>query len=109
MTLYATLGPAAIAHGLNETEVTHIITSKDLLQGRLKVPTCPDGICLKHTDISRISLSFTSQAILCDIPRLQYIIVVDSKRTSWTDMPRGILIHNMDTVKELGSKPDNSE
>ncbi|TWW73262.1 long-chain-fatty-acid--CoA ligase 3b isoform X1 [Takifugu flavidus] len=82
VTLYATLGPAAIAHGLNETEVTHIITSKDLLQGRLK-------------------------AILCDIPRLQHIIVVDSKRTSWTDMPRGILIYNMDTVKELGSNPDN--
>lgn len=28
----------AIAHGLNETEVTHIITSNDLLQSRLKVP-----------------------------------------------------------------------
>lgn len=38
MTLYSTLGPLAIAHGLNETEVTHIITSKDLLQSRLKVP-----------------------------------------------------------------------
>lgn len=38
MTLYATLGPAAIVHGLNETEVTHIITSKDLIQNRLKVP-----------------------------------------------------------------------
>lgn len=35
--MYATLGPKAIAHGLNETEVTHIITSKDLLQSRLKV------------------------------------------------------------------------
>uniref|UniRef100_A0A669C7R6 long-chain-fatty-acid--CoA ligase n=1 Tax=Oreochromis niloticus TaxID=8128 RepID=A0A669C7R6_ORENI len=58
VTLYATLGPVAIAHGLNETEVTHIITSKDLLQSRLK-------------------------AILCDVPRLQYIIVVDRKPTSW--------------------------
>ena len=37
MTLYSTLGPTAIAHGLNETEVTHIITSKDLLHSRLKV------------------------------------------------------------------------
>lgn len=24
-------------------------------------------------------------------------------------MPRGILIYNMDAVKEMGSKPDNSE
>ncbi|XP_037537600.1 long-chain-fatty-acid--CoA ligase 3b [Nematolebias whitei] len=82
VTMYATLGPKAIAHGLNETEVTHIITSKDLLQGRLK-------------------------AVLCDVPRLQYIIVVDSKPTSCSDMPRGIMIYNMDTVKELGSKPEN--
>uniref|UniRef100_A0A673AVQ5 long-chain-fatty-acid--CoA ligase n=1 Tax=Sphaeramia orbicularis TaxID=375764 RepID=A0A673AVQ5_9TELE len=83
VTLYATLGPTAIAHGLNETEVTHIITSKDLLQSRLK-------------------------AILCDVPRLRYIIVVDSKPTSWPDIPRGIMVYNMDTVKEMGSKPDNN-
>uniref|UniRef100_A0AAX7VPH4 long-chain-fatty-acid--CoA ligase n=1 Tax=Astatotilapia calliptera TaxID=8154 RepID=A0AAX7VPH4_ASTCA len=82
VTLYATLGPVAIAHGLNETEVTHIITSKDLLQSRLK-------------------------AILCDVPRLQYIIVVDSKPTSWPDIPKGIMVYNMDTVKEMGSRPDN--
>ena len=30
-TLYATLGQEAIVHGINETEVTHIITSFDLL------------------------------------------------------------------------------
>ncbi|XP_015234273.1 PREDICTED: long-chain-fatty-acid--CoA ligase 3-like [Cyprinodon variegatus] len=82
VTLYATLGPKAIAHGLNETEVTHIITSKDLLQSRLK-------------------------AILCDVPRLQYIIVVDVKPTSWSDMPRGITVYSMEAVKELGSKPVN--
>uniref|UniRef100_A0A672FEF1 long-chain-fatty-acid--CoA ligase n=1 Tax=Salarias fasciatus TaxID=181472 RepID=A0A672FEF1_SALFA len=83
VTLYSTLGPVAIAHGLNETEVTHIITSKDLLQSRLK-------------------------AILCDVPRLRYIIVVDSKPTSWPDIPRGIVVHSMDAVKEMGSQPDNS-
>ncbi|XP_061878799.1 long-chain-fatty-acid--CoA ligase 3b isoform X2 [Entelurus aequoreus] len=83
VTLYATLGPTAIAHGLNETEVTHIITSKDLLQGRLK-------------------------AILCDVPRLQFVIVVDKKLSSWQDIPRGIMVHSMDAVKEMGSKPENS-
>lgn len=50
-----------------------------------------------------------SQAILYDVPRLQYIIVVDSKPTSWPDVPKGITVYNMDTVKEIGSKPDNSE
>ncbi|KAE8290967.1 Long-chain-fatty-acid--CoA ligase 3 [Larimichthys crocea] len=82
VTLYATLGATAIVHGLNETEVTHIITSKDLLQGRLKT-------------------------ILCDVPRVQHVIVVDSKPTSWPNIPRGIMVYNMDAVKEMGSKPDN--
>lgn len=36
-TLYSTLGGPAIAHGLNETQVTHIITSRELLETRLKV------------------------------------------------------------------------
>uniref|UniRef100_A0A671M607 long-chain-fatty-acid--CoA ligase n=1 Tax=Sinocyclocheilus anshuiensis TaxID=1608454 RepID=A0A671M607_9TELE len=79
VTLYSTLGGAAIAHGLNETEVTHIITSKDLLQSRLK-------------------------AILMDVPRLKHIIVVDKKPTSWPDLPRGIMVHNMAAVQELGAK-----
>lgn len=39
VTLYATLGGPAIVHGLNETEVTNIITSKELLQTKLKVRT----------------------------------------------------------------------
>lgn len=50
-----------------------------------------------------------SQAILCDVPRLQYVIVVDSKVTNWPDIPRGITIYTMDAVKEIGSKPENSE
>uniref|UniRef100_A0A3Q3K0F1 long-chain-fatty-acid--CoA ligase n=1 Tax=Monopterus albus TaxID=43700 RepID=A0A3Q3K0F1_MONAL len=84
VTLYSTLGFTAIAHGLNETEVTHIITSNDLLQNRLK-------------------------DILCSVPRLQYIIVVDSKPANCPELPRGIMVYSMDAVKEMGSKPDNSE
>uniref|UniRef100_A0A669E396 long-chain-fatty-acid--CoA ligase n=1 Tax=Oreochromis niloticus TaxID=8128 RepID=A0A669E396_ORENI len=91
VTLYATLGPVAIAHGLNETEVTHIITSKDLLQSRLK--------CNLITSSSSLPPASTSV--------LQYIIVVDRKPTSWPDIPKGIMVYNMDTVKEMGSRPDN--
>lgn len=36
-TLYATLGEDGIVHGINETEVTHILTSQDLLSKLLKV------------------------------------------------------------------------
>ncbi|XP_006637643.1 long-chain-fatty-acid--CoA ligase 3a [Lepisosteus oculatus] len=82
VTLYATLGGPAIVHGLNETEVTHIITSKDLLQSRLK-------------------------AILLEVPRLQHIIIVDDKSSTWIDYPRGITIHNMAEVQALGSKEEN--
>ena len=39
VTLYSTLGGPAIAHALNETEVTHIIISRELLETRLKVWT----------------------------------------------------------------------
>ena len=31
VTLYATLGDEAIVHGINEAEVTHVITSSELL------------------------------------------------------------------------------
>lgn len=37
VTLYSTLGGPAIAHGLNEARVSHVITSRELLETRLKV------------------------------------------------------------------------
>uniref|UniRef100_A0A4W3JKK1 long-chain-fatty-acid--CoA ligase n=2 Tax=Callorhinchus milii TaxID=7868 RepID=A0A4W3JKK1_CALMI len=82
VTLYATLGGNAIAHGLNETQITHIITSKKLLQTKLK-------------------------DILLNVPKLQHIIIVDDKPTAWADYPRGIMVHNMTAVEDLGSKPEN--
>ena len=37
VTFYATLGEDAVAFGLNETGVTHLVTSADLLENKLKV------------------------------------------------------------------------
>ncbi|XP_071398171.1 fatty acid CoA ligase Acsl3-like [Centroberyx affinis] len=82
VTLYSTLGGPAIAHGLNETQVTHIITSRELLETRLK-------------------------AILMEVPRLQHIIVVDDTPTTWPGYPRGISVQNMAAVQELGARPEN--
>ncbi|XP_022616255.1 long-chain-fatty-acid--CoA ligase 3 isoform X2 [Seriola dumerili] len=82
-TLYSTLGGPAIAHGLNETQVTHIFTSRELLETRLK-------------------------AILIEVPRLQHIIVVDDTPTSWPGYPRGISVHNMAAVQKLGARPENA-
>ncbi|KAJ8256263.1 hypothetical protein COCON_G00184150 [Conger conger] len=81
VTLYATLGGPAIAHGLNQTEVTHIVTSQDLLQTRLK-------------------------DILLEVPRLQHIIVVDGRSGPEEGFPRRIHVHNMATVQELGTEPE---
>eukprot|EP00064_Thunnus_orientalis_P010124 superscaffoldBa00001342_g10150 len=83
VTLYSTLGGPAIAHGLNEAQVTHIITSRELLETRLK-------------------------PILIEVPRLQHIIVVDSTPTSWPGYPRGISVHNMAAVQKLGARPENA-
>lgn len=83
VTLYSTLGGPAIAHGLNEAQVTHIITSKELLETRLK-------------------------GILIEVPRLQHIIVVDDTPTSWPGYPRGISVHNMAAVQKLGARPENA-
>uniref|UniRef100_A0AAQ4QRU4 long-chain-fatty-acid--CoA ligase n=1 Tax=Gasterosteus aculeatus aculeatus TaxID=481459 RepID=A0AAQ4QRU4_GASAC len=83
VTLYSTLGGPAIAHGLNETQVTHIITSRELLETRLK-------------------------PILIEVPRLQHIIVVDGAPTSWPGYPRGISVHNMAAVQKLGARPENA-
>uniref|UniRef100_A0A8D0ASG7 long-chain-fatty-acid--CoA ligase n=1 Tax=Sander lucioperca TaxID=283035 RepID=A0A8D0ASG7_SANLU len=82
VTLYSTLGGPAIAHGLNETQVTLVITSRELLETRLK-------------------------AILIEVPRLQHIIVVDNTPTSWPGYPRGISVHNMAAVQKLGARPEN--
>ncbi|XP_076000542.1 long-chain-fatty-acid--CoA ligase 3a isoform X2 [Genypterus blacodes] len=83
VTLYATLGGPAIAHGLNEAQVTHIITSKELLESRLK-------------------------AILREVPRLQHVIVVDNISTTLPGYPRGISVHSMTAVQELGAQPKNA-
>nr|XP_046171662.1 fatty acid CoA ligase Acsl3-like [Oncorhynchus gorbuscha] len=82
VTLYSTLGGPAITHGLNETEVSHIITSRELLETRLKF-------------------------ILLEVPRLRHIIVVDDTPTEWPGYPRGITVHNMATVQGLQTKPEN--
>uniref|UniRef100_A0AAA9TY84 long-chain-fatty-acid--CoA ligase n=1 Tax=Bos taurus TaxID=9913 RepID=A0AAA9TY84_BOVIN len=79
VTLYATLGGPAIVHGLNETEVTNIITSKELLQTKLK-------------DI--VSL----------VPRLRHIITVDGKPPTWSEFPKGVIVHTMAAVRALGAK-----
>ena len=54
-------------------------------------------------------LLFSGQAILLEVPRLRHIIVVDDTPTKWPGYPRGITVHNMAAVQELGTKPENGK
>ncbi|XP_015206872.2 long-chain-fatty-acid--CoA ligase 4 isoform X1 [Lepisosteus oculatus] len=82
VTLYATLGEDAVAYGLNESGVTHLITSVELLETKLK-------------------------KVLSEIKNLKHIICVDKKNASKTGYPEGLHIHSMESVQELGGKPEN--
>ncbi|KAF3838065.1 hypothetical protein F7725_009833 [Dissostichus mawsoni] len=83
VTFYSTLGEEAIAFGLNETEVTHLVTSSELLQTKLK-------------------------NVLPLIPKLKHVIYVDQKKVSTEGFSDGLSIHSMQAVRELGALPENS-
>ncbi|CAM4613203.1 unnamed protein product [Leuciscus chuanchicus] len=82
VTFYATLGEEAVTFGLNECGVTHLVTSVELLETKLK-------------------------SVLPQMPNLKHIIYVDTKGISTAGFPQGIQIHSMHSVQELGAKPEN--
>ncbi|KAK7922538.1 hypothetical protein WMY93_009440 [Mugilogobius chulae] len=84
VTFYATLGEDAIAFGLNETGVTHLITSAELLETKLK-------------------------NVLPHIPKLKHVIYVDQKKLNTDGYPAGLSIHSMQSVRDLGALPENLE
>lgn len=84
VTFYATLGEDAIAYGLNETGVTHLVTSTELLETRLK-------------------------NVLPQIPKLKHVIYVDQKKVSTEGYPSGLILHSMQAVQDLGRLPENAE
>uniref|UniRef100_A0AAY4AKN4 long-chain-fatty-acid--CoA ligase n=1 Tax=Denticeps clupeoides TaxID=299321 RepID=A0AAY4AKN4_9TELE len=77
ITIYATLGEDAVAYGLNECGATHLITSIELMETKLKVPA------------------------------LQHLIYVDDETLTTTGYPETLRIHSMKSVMELGAKPEN--
>ncbi|XP_043926225.1 long-chain-fatty-acid--CoA ligase 3 isoform X2 [Protopterus annectens] len=84
VTLYSTLGGPAIKHAIKEAEVTHIITSKELLKTKLK-------------------------AILPEVPKLQHIVVVDDKPAVSSGYPSNITVHTMAAVQALGFSTEINE
>ncbi|XP_030638129.1 long-chain-fatty-acid--CoA ligase 4b [Chanos chanos] len=82
VTLYATLGEDAVAYGLNECGATHLITSKELMETKLK------------NVFSRVS-------------GLQHVICVDREGVNKAAYPESLAVHTMQEVLDLGAKPEN--
>ncbi|KAM6300001.1 long-chain-fatty-acid--CoA ligase 4 [Aegotheles albertisi] len=83
VTLYATLGEEAVTYGLNECGASYLVTSVELLESKLKT-ALPQVSCLKH------------------------IVYVDKKTINKSEYSENVEIHSMQTVEELGAKPENS-
>ncbi|XP_030066789.1 long-chain-fatty-acid--CoA ligase 4 isoform X2 [Microcaecilia unicolor] len=82
VTLYATLGEEAVTYGLNESGATHLITSVELLETKLK------------NNLSEVS-------------SLKHIIYVGNQSISKTGYPEKLQISSIQAVEELGAKPEN--
>lgn len=82
VTLYATLGEEAVTYGLNESGATYLITSAELLETKLK-------------------------NVLPQIPFIKHIIYVGKKNLSKAEYPEGVEIHEMESIEDLGAKPEN--
>ncbi|KAG1958497.1 long-chain-fatty-acid--CoA ligase [Pimephales promelas] len=81
VTLYATLGEDAVAYGLNQCGATHLITSTELLQSKLK-------------------------NVLSVLSGLQHVIYAGSE-VCHADYPQSLTIHSVQEVMKLGAKPEN--
>ncbi|XP_053328966.1 long-chain-fatty-acid--CoA ligase 4 isoform X2 [Spea bombifrons] len=82
VTLYATLGEEAVTYGLNESGATHLITSVELLETKLK-------------------------NVLTNVSFIKHVIYVDQKSINRSEYPEELHIHDMESVEELGSRPEN--
>uniref|UniRef100_A0A8C5QJ41 long-chain-fatty-acid--CoA ligase n=2 Tax=Leptobrachium leishanense TaxID=445787 RepID=A0A8C5QJ41_9ANUR len=82
VTLYATLGEEAVTYGLNESGATHLITSAELLETKLK-------------------------NVLPQIPLIKHIIYVGKKNLNKGEYPANLEIHEMESIEDLGAKPEH--
>lgn len=55
-----------------------------------------------HSEHSEARLFF--QDIVSLVPRLRHIITVDGKPPTWSEFPKGVIVHTMAAVQALGAK-----
>lgn len=46
------------------------------------------------------------QEIVSQVPLLRHIITVDGKPTTWSEFPKGVIVHTMASVQAMGAKVD---
>lgn len=122
VTIYATLGDEAIVYGVNQTEVTHIITSHELLPKFKNIfPQCPN---VKHIIYMEGQLGKTdTSGYKDDVTIHTFNIVVDKGADSSlagvppspddtcilmytsgsTGTPKGVILTHKNIVSSLGS------
>ena len=49
------------------------------------------------------------QNVLSEIPKLKHIIYVDQKMVSTEGFPAGLTMHSMQSVRQLGARPEKRE
>lgn len=53
-----------------------------------------------------LNTSSFPQAIVSQVPLLRHIITVDGKPTTWSEFPKGVIVHTMASVQAMGAKAD---
>lgn len=61
-----------------------------------------------HPVVTVALSSLSVQNVLPQISKLKHVIYVDQKKVSTEGYPAGLSIHSMQSVRELGSLPENS-
>uniref|UniRef100_A0A8C9FJ82 long-chain-fatty-acid--CoA ligase n=1 Tax=Pavo cristatus TaxID=9049 RepID=A0A8C9FJ82_PAVCR len=56
---------------------------------------------------TRAEWMIAAQEIVSQIPRLRHIITVDGKPTTWSEFPKGVIVHTMASVQAMGAKADS--
>lgn len=49
------------------------------------------------------------QDIVSLVPRLRHIVTVDGKPPTWSEFPKGVIVHTMAAVQALGAKASSGE
>uniref|UniRef100_A0A8C9W6K6 long-chain-fatty-acid--CoA ligase n=1 Tax=Scleropages formosus TaxID=113540 RepID=A0A8C9W6K6_SCLFO len=103
VTLYATLGEDAVAYGLNECGVTHLITSVELLETRLKVKrlcSYATSFCKKCKASGVLSSAVNAEAQRPSPSDLAVVMYTSGS----TDKPKGVLMMHSNLIAGMAGQ-----